>query len=205
MKKYVIAVVGGVRKDLAPSFTGELAKRYEYGSFDLLIWVGGDWGNDYEKAYKEVSDYCTKCNDDLKHNRWYSGWIWAEMLTPNEHHEYNDIHCQSFHSWLVTEMLKADEIIVSKTNVNGRSLHDRLDVWQNIEKVAKIARAVSTEMLQYIHEPGSYSHNCYVKNDDLFLKDYPIFELGWTLPYSIQIIDRGLHTKMWLQEHKDEF
>lgn len=200
--KYIIAVVGGVRKDLAPEYKSEFGKVYEYGSFNLIIRSSGDWDKDYEKAYEEVSNYVAKCNNVFKGNRYYNAWIWAEMLTPKEQGQYNDIHCELFHSWFATEILKADEIIVTKTNICGKDLHDRLDVWQNIEEVAKIARVVSTEMLRSIHLPGDYMHSNYVNNSDLFLKDYPIFEFGFNLPYSIQIVDRGLHTKLWLKENR---
>ena len=193
--KYIIASIEGPRFDIAPEYKGKHGKVYRYGSFSLLIWVGGEYDYpQYEEAYKEISDYVTKVNDELKGNRYYSAWCYAQMLTPREQHQYNDVHCKEFHSWLVNKILSADLLIVSKVNVCGKDLHDRIDVWKNLEEVGKLLRVISHEMLRYIHEPGSFSHNCYVKNDNLFLKEYPIFELGWTLPYSIQIVDQSYYS-----------
>lgn len=199
--KYIIATVSGARFDLAPEFTGKFGKEYKYGSFKLIIWKGGDYfDRDYDEAYKEIADYVAECNKVFKGNPYYNAWIHAEMLTPNEHGEYNDIHCVEFHSWLVEKMITSDQVIVSKVNVCEKDLHDRIDTWKNMDQVGKIARVISTEMLKSIHLPGEYMHNNYVNNSDLYLKDYPIFEMGWTLTYSIQIIDTGLSTKLWLKE-----
>jgi hypothetical protein len=191
---YIIASIEGPRFDIAPKYKGKHGKIYKYGTFSLLIWVGGEYEHrEYEEAYREVSDYVTKVNDELKGDMYHRGWCYAQMLTPREQHQYNDIRCEEFHSWLINKILNADLLIVSKVNVCGKDLHDRIDVWKNMEEVGKMLRVVSREMLKYIHEPGSYSHNCYVKNSDLFLKGYPIFELGWTLPYSIQIVDKSYY------------
>lgn len=201
--KYIIATVSGARFDLAPEFTGKFGEVYKYGSFNLIIWKGGDFDREYDEAYKEIADYVVECNKVFKGNPYYNAWIHAEMLTPNEHGEYNDIHCVEFHSWLVEKMITSDQVIVSKVNVCEKDLHDRIDTWKNMEQVGKLARVISTEMLKSIHLPGEYMHNNYVNNSDLYLKDYPIFEMGWTLTYSIQIMDKGLSTKLWLKEREE--
>ena len=98
--KYIIAAIEGIRHDIAPEYTGKYGKIYHYGNFDLLIHICGDYYfNEYDKAYKEISDYCKKVNNDLKNNNFYRGWYYAEMLTPNERNEYNDIRCKLFHTW----------------------------------------------------------------------------------------------------------
>lgn len=193
---YIIAVVEGPRHDLAPEYTGK-AKVFKYGSFNLLVWYGGDYeAKEYEEEYERVSDYLKRINNEFKGSRWVKGLMKGEMLTPKERSEYNDIYCYGFHNWLVQKMLTSDEIIVSKINVYGKDLHERIDVYSNLEEVAKIARVVSGEMLKWIHTPGSYYHNMMTKSEDtIWEKDYPIFELGWTLPYSIQIIDKKYHFK----------
>ena len=189
--KYIIASIEGVRHDLAPKYTGAYGNVYHYGSFDLIVCSFGDWDSAYDVAYKEISEYVTKVNDELKNNRYYRGWMYAEMLTPNEHNEYNDTRCKLFHTWLIDKIITADEIIVCKTNINGRNLHDRIDVYDNPEQVMKIVRELSGEMLKSIHTPGDYIHGCYMKSEtNIFLPNQPIFELGWNLPYSIQIIDK---------------
>lgn len=188
MKKYIIAVVEGIRHDLAPEYRGK-ASVFKYGKFDLIIWTGGDWGGEYEEVYKSVADYVTKVNAELKGNRYFSGWMRAEMLTPNEHGEYNGIHCSLFHNWLVHQIITSDILIVSKINITRKDLYDRIDVWKNLQEVTKIARIVGDEMLQSIHCPGEYIHHNYTSSEtSIWLKDYPIFELGWTLPYSIQLV-----------------
>lgn len=192
--KYVIATIEGNR-DLAPKFNGKLAKSYKYGTFDLIIWKGGDYGNEYNEAYKEVADYITAVNR-AGSRCFVPGAVKAEMLTPNEQNQFNGIHCCYFHSWLIEKMLTSDQIIVSKTNITNPDLHERIDVWDNLEKVAKIARVISREMLQAIHLPGDYIHKTYDRSEtNIFLKDYPIFELGWTLPYMIQIVDNEYSVK----------
>lgn len=189
--KYIIAVVEGVRFDVAPKYTGK-AQVFEYGSFKLLVWKGGDYNNrEYEEVYDEVAAYVSRVNAEFKSNRYYNGWVYAEMLTPKEQGQYNDIYCNVFHNWLVNKMLTANEIIVSKVNVCGKDFHDRIRVWDNLDEVATLARTISTEMLKSIHLPGSYIHKCYTDNQDLFLKSHPIFELGYTLTYSIQIVDKS--------------
>lgn len=194
MQKYIIAVVGGARKDIAPEYPGTLAKVFKYGRFNLIIWTGGSWGDDYEKAYQEVSDYVTKCNDELKGNKYYSGWLWAEMLTPKEHHEYNETRCNLFHSWFATEMIKSDSVIVTKINVGGGDIRSKFAVWTDLKKVAELARIIEGEMLQSIHLPGDYMHNlCCSPEDSIYLKDYPIFVFGWTLPYKVQLIDESFY------------
>ena len=188
MKKYIIAVVDGIRHDLTPEYQGK-ASVFKYGKFDLIIWTGGSSNEEYEKVYKSVSDYVTKVNAELKGNRYFSGWMRAEMLTPNEHGEYNGTHCSLFHSWLVHQIISGDMLIVSKINITGKDLCDRIDVWKNLRDVAEIARIVGDEMLQCIHLPGEYIHTLCTKSEtSIWLKDYPIFELGWTLPYSIQLV-----------------
>lgn len=200
--KYIIASIEGVRHDLAPEYNGTYGKVYHYGSFDLIIYTCGDYlDNTYDIAYKEISEYVTKVNDELKNNNFYRGWMYGEMLTPNERHEYNDIRCNLFHVWLIDKIITADEIIVEKVNVNGKSLHDRIDVYKNPEQIMKICRALSSEMLKSIHEPGQYLHKMAVTNSDLYLKNFPIFELGWTLPYNIQIIDKSYCS--YFKEDKD--
>lgn len=193
MVKYIIATIEGIRHDLAPEYRGNYGKVYHYGDFDLIVHSCGDYPYDeYNKAYKEISDYCTKVNNELKNNRYYNGWMYAEMLTPNERNEYNGTMCRLFHTWLVDKIINADEIIVTKTNVNGKSLHDRINVYKNPAEVMHIAKAISSEMLRSIHTPGDYIHGCYMKSStNIFLPNQPIFELGWTLPYSIQIIDKS--------------
>lgn len=193
--KYIIATVSGVRFDLAPEYKGK-AQVFKYGSFKLLVWKGGDWNTEeYEEVYNEVATYVSKVNAEFKGNPYYNGWIYAEMLTPNEQGQYNDIHSHAFHSWLVEKMITSDQVIVSKVNVCEKDLHDRIDVWKNMEQVGKLARIISREMLRGIHLPGEYMHSNYVNNSDLYLKNYPIFEMGWTLPYSIQIIDKEYDCK----------
>lgn len=191
--KYIIAAIEGIRHDIAPEYTGKYGKIYRYGNFDLLIHICGDYPpNEYDEAYKEISDYCKKVNNDLKNNNFYRGWWYAEMLTPNERNEYNDIRCRLFHTWIVDKIITADEIIVTKTNVNGKDIHDRIDVYDNPEKVMKIAKAISSEMLMRIHTPGDYVHNIIMSSSsNIFLPNQPIFEFGYTLPYSIQIIDKS--------------
>ena len=191
MIKYIIASIEGPRHDLAPEYKGKYGKVYHYGSFDLIVHTCGDYPpSEYEEAYKEISDYCKKVNNELKGNMYFSAWMYAEMLTPNERNEYNDIHCKLFHTWLIDKIVTADEIIVSKVNVCGKDLHDRIDVYKNPEQVMKLIRVLSREMLQSIHVPGDYIHNCYMKSSsNIFLPNQPIFELGWTLTYSIQIVD----------------
>lgn len=191
MIKYIIASIEGPRHDLAPEYKGKYGKVYHYGSFDLIVHICGDYPpGEYEEAYKEISDYCKKVNNELKGNMYFSAWMYAEMLTPNERNEYNDIHCKLFHTWLIDKIVTADEIIVSKVNVCGKDLHDRIDVYKNPEQVMKLIRVLSREMLQSIHVPGDYIHNCYMKSSsNIFLPNQPIFELGWTLTYSIQIVD----------------
>ena len=193
MIKYIIAAVEGVRHDLAPKYNGKFGKVYHYGNFDLLIHICGEYpAGEYEEAYKEISDYCKKVNNELKGNRYYNGWMYAEMLTPNERNEYNDIRCRLFHTWLIDKIITADEIIVTKTNVSGKDIHDRIDVYDNPEQVMKLVRTLSSEMLKSIHVPGDYIHNTYMNSSkNIFLPNQPIFELGWTLPYSIQIIDKS--------------
>lgn len=193
MVKYIIAAIEGIRHDLAPEYKGNYGKVYHYGDFDLIVHSCGDYPHDeYDKAYKEISDYCTKVNNELKDNRYYNGWMYAEMLTPNERNEYNGTRCRLFHTWLVDKIINADEIIVTKTNVNGKSLHDRINVYKNPVEVMHIAKAISSEMLRSIHIPGDYIHGCYMRSStNIFLHNQPIFELGWTLPYSIQIIDKS--------------
>lgn len=203
--KYIIASVEGVRHDLAPKYQGQYGKVYHYGAFELIIYTCGDYlNNEYEKAYGEISDYCTKVNDELKGNRYYNGWMFAEMLTPNERHEYNDIHCKLFHAWFVDKMLTADEIIVTKTNVNGRDLDDRLNVYDNPEQIMKLARAVSSEMLRSIHVPGDYIHNSYMSSStNIFLPYQPIFEFGYNLPYNIQIVDKSYSSAFKVEEVRE--
>lgn len=204
MKQYIIAVVEGTRFDLAPKFSGTYGKVYNYGRFNLIIWTGGDWGNEYEKAYAEIAAYVAKVNAEMKGNKYYNGWVRAEMLTPNEQGQYNDHFCSVFHSWLVEKMITSDEIIVSKVNACSKNLNDRIETYSNIGEVAKIARAVSGEMLQAIHLPGSFIHNCHMSaKENKFLPNQPIFELGWTLPYSIQIIDQS-YSSCFKVEKKDE-
>lgn len=192
---YIIAAIEGNR-DLAPKFNSKLAKSYKYGSFDLIIFQGGSWeAAEYEEAYKEVSEYVTKVNNAGR-ACFVKGAVRAEMLTPKEQNQFNDTRCLYFHSWLVEKMLTADEIIVTKINVTEPDIHERINVWKNIERVAKIARVVSREMLQAIHEPGDYIHKRIDESPtSIFLKDYPIFEMGWTLPYRVQIIDHSYAVK----------
>jgi len=191
--KYIIASIEGPRHDLAPEYKGKYGKVYHYGSFDLIVHTCEDYLHDeYEEAYKEISDYCTKVNNELKGNMYFNAWMYAEMLTPNERNEYNDTHCKLFHTWLIDKMITADEIIVSKVNVNGKDIHNKINVYDNLSDVMKFARAISSEMLKSIHIPGDYIHNSYMKSpSNIFLPNQPIFELGWTLPYSIQIIDKS--------------
>lgn len=188
---YIIASIEGTRHDLAPEYKGKYGRVYHYGSFDLIIYKCGI-GPEYDIAYKEISDYCTKVNNDLKNNNFYRGWWYAEMLTPNERNEYNDIRCKLFHTWLIDKIITADEIIITKTNICGKDLHDRIDVYHNPEQIFKIVRTLSSEMLHSIHLPGDYLHNCYMNSStNIFLPNQPIFELGYTLTYSLQIIDRS--------------
>lgn len=193
MINYIIATVEGTRFDLAPKYNGKYGKVYHYGTFDLIVHTCGSYpAGEYAEAYKEISDYCKNVNDDLKNNNFYRGWWYAEMLTPNERNEYNDIRCKLFHTWLVDKIITADEIIVTKTNIIERDLHDRIDVWDNAEAILKLARILSREMLHAIHIPGDYIHNCYMKSsNNIFLPNQPIFELGYTLTYSLQIIDKN--------------
>lgn len=193
MIKYIIASIEGPRHDLAPKYTGKYGKVYHYGSFDLIIHTCGDYpSSEYKEAYKEISDYCTKVNNELKGNMYFNAWMYAEMITPNERDEYNDIHCKLFHTWLIDKIVTADKIIVNKVNVCGKDIHDVIDVYENPEQVMKILRVISREMLHSIHVPGDYIHNCYMKSSsNIFLPNQPIFELGWTLTYSIQIIDKS--------------
>lgn len=191
--KYIIAAIEGIRHDIAPKYNGKYGKVYHYGDFDLLIHTCGSYpSGEYEEAYKEISDYCNQVNNELRGNRFYSGWCYAEMLTPNERNEYNDTRCKLFHTWLVDKIINADEIIVTKTNICGKDLHNRIDVYNNMEQVMKIARAISSELLMSIHTPGDYHHNCYMNSErNIFLPNQPIFQLGFNLPYSIQIIDKN--------------
>lgn len=190
--KYIIAVIEGIRHDIAPEYKGKYGGVYHYGNFDLIIHTCGDYpSGEYEEAYKEISEYVKKVNNELKGNRFYNGWVYAEMLTPNERNEYNDTRCRLFHTWIVDKIINSDEIIVSKVNVTGKDLHDRIDVYKNPNDIMEIIRAISGEMLKNIHVPGEYLHNCYINNDELYLKKFPIFEFGWTLTYSIQIIDKS--------------
>lgn len=191
MINYIIAVVDGIRHDLAPQYNGKYGKVYNYGGFDLIIYSCGEYSNEYQEAYKEISDYCTKVNDELKNNKFYNGWMYAEMLTPNEHHEYNGIRCHMFHSWFVDKIINSDVIIVSKTNVCEKDIHDRINVYNNPKEVMKIAKAISSEMLQSIHVPGDYIHNTIMNaENNIFLPNQPIFEFGYNLPYSIQLMDK---------------
>lgn len=204
MINYIIAAVEGTRFDLAPKYNGKYGKVYHYGTFDLIVHTCGSYpAGEYAEAYKEISDYCKKVNDDLKNNNFYRGWWYAEMLTPNERNEYNDIRCKLFHTWLIDKIITADEIIVTKTNIIGRDLHDRIDVWDNAEAILKLARILSSEMLHAIHIPGDYIHNCYMKSpNNIFLPNQPIFELGYTLTYSLQIIDKHYSSAFKNEEDK---
>ena len=167
MIKYIIAAIEGTRYDLAPKYNGKYGKVYHYGTFDLIVHTCGSYpANEYTEAYKEISDYCTKVNNDLQNNNFYRGWWYAEMLTPNERNEYNDIRCKLFHTWLVDKIVTADEIIVTKTNITEKDLHDRIDVYDNAEQILKLARILSSEMLHSIHVPGDYIHNCYMKSEN---------------------------------------
>lgn len=206
MIKYIIASIEGIRHDLAPQYNGKYGKVYHYGGFDLIVHTCGDWpSGEYEEAYKEISDYCEKVNNEFKGNQYYNGWMYAEMLTPNERNEYNNIRCKLFHTWLVDKIITADEIIVSKVNVCEKNLHDRINVYDNPEQVMKIARAISHEMLQSIHIPGDYIHNCYMKSsENIFLPNQPIFELGWILTYSIQIIDKHYASAFKIEENEEK-
>lgn len=188
--KYIIAVVEGTRFDLAPKYTGK-AHVYHYGHFNLIFWAGGDYRYDeYQEVYQEVADYVACVNKELKDNQYFRGWCYAEMLTPNEHEEYNDIRCKLFHTWFVDKLITADEIIVTKINVAEKDIHDRIDVYREPEKVMRIARVISSELLNAIHVPGDYIHGTYMNSStNIFLPDQPIFEFGYTLPYSIQIVD----------------
>lgn len=189
--KYIIASIEGPRHDLAPEYKGKYGKMYHYGSFDLIVHICGDYpAGEYEEAYNEISEYCKKVNNEFKGNMYFSACMYAEMLTPNERNEYNDIHCKLFHTWLIDKIVTADEIIVSKVNVCGKDLHNRIDVYKNSIQIMKLIRVLSKEMLKSIHVPGDYLHNCYMKSSsNIFLPNQPIFEFGWTLPYNIQIID----------------
>ena len=191
--KYIIAAVEGTRFDLAPEYNGKYGKVYRYGGFNLIIHKCSDYsGNEYKEAYDEISDYCKKVNNDLQNNRFYRGWWYAEMLTPNERNEYNDIRCKLFHTWIVDKIINADEIIVTKTNIVEKDIHDRINVYDNMEKVMEIARAISNEMLQSIHLPEDYMHNCFMdSSSNIFLPNHPIFEFGYNLTYNIQIIDKN--------------
>ena len=193
---YIIAAIEGNR-DFAPKYEGKFGKSFEYGSFTLIIWKGGNYErSEYEEAYKEISDYITSVNNATRGYRFANGVVRAEMLTPNEQNQYNDTRCLYFHSWLVQHMLTSDEIIVSKVNVFGKDLYDRINVWQNMEQVGKMARVISGEMLSSILLPGEYLHNNHFQSENpLFLKDYPIFVLGYNLPYDIQIIDNTYRVK----------
>ena len=204
MINYIIAAVEGTRFDIAPKYNGKYGKVYHYGTFDLIVHTCGSYpAGEYAEAYKEISDYCKKVNDDLKNNNFYRGWWYAEMLTPNERNEYNDIRCKLFHTWLIDKIITADEIIVTKTNIIGRDLHDRIDVWDNAEAILKLARILSNEMLHAIHIPGDYIHNCYMKSpNNIFLPNQPIFELGYTLTYSLQIIDKHYSSAFKNEDNK---
>lgn len=191
MIKYIIASIEGPRHDLAPEYKGKHGKVYHYGTFDLLIYTCGDYpAGEYAEAYNEISEYCKKVNNELKGNMYFNAWMYAEMLTPNERNEYNDIHCKLFHSWLIDKIITADNIIVTKVNVCGKDLHDNIDVYDNSEQVLKLARVLSRQLLHAIHLPGDYIHNSYMKSSsNIFLPNQPIFELGHALTYNIQIID----------------
>lgn len=204
MIKYIIASVEGVRHDLAPEYKGKYGKVYHYGNFDLIIHTCGDYPyGEYDEAYKEISDYCKKVNNDLKNNNFYCGWWYAEMLTPNERNEYNGIRCKLFHTWLIDKIITADEIIVTKTNIIEKDLHDRIDVYNNGEKILKLARILSSEMLHSIHLPGDYFHNTIMSSStNIFLPNQPIFELGYNLTYSLQIIDK-YYASAFKEENKE--
>lgn len=191
--KYIIASIEGPRHDLAPEYKGKYGKVYHYGSFDLIVHTCGDYpAGEYEEAYNEISEYCKKVNNELKGNMYFNAWMYAEMLTPNERNEYNDIHCKLFHTWLIDKIITADEVIINKINVCGKDIHDRINVYDNPEQIMKILRVLSREMLKSIHVPGDYIHNCHMKaTNNIFLPNQPIFELGWTLTYDIQIIDKS--------------
>ena len=202
--KYIIASIEGPRYDLAPEYKGKYGKVYHYGSFDLIVHTCGDYPpGEYEEAYNEISEYCKKVNNEFKGNRYFNAWMYAEMLTPNERNEYNDIHCKLFHTWLIDKIITADEIIVNKVNVCGKDLHDRINVYKNPEQIMKIIRVLSREMLKSIHVPGDYIHNCYMNSSsNIFLPNQPIFELGWTLTYSIQIVDNN-YASCFKKENKE--
>lgn len=193
---YIIALIEGNR-DFAPKYEGKFGKEFKYGSFTLIIWKGGQYErSDYEEAYKEISEHITNVNNATRGYKFGNGVVRAEMLTPNEQSQYNDTRCLYFHSWLVQHMITCEEIIVSKVNVFGKDLYDRINVWQNMEQVAKMARVISKEMLNSILLPGEYLHNNRFQSENpLFLKDYPIFVLGYNLPYSIQLIDNPYRVK----------
>lgn len=187
--RYIIASIEGIRHDLAPKYTGKYGKVYHTRDFDLLIWAGGDWQKEYQEAYDEIAAYVSRVNAEFKGNPYYKGWMYAEMLTPNEQGQYNDTRCHLFHSWLVEKILTGKVVTVTKVNVCDKDIHKKFDSVYDFEEMAKIARAVSGEMLKWIHQPGEYNFNNYIQydKDELWDAELPIFELGWTLPYSIQL------------------
>lgn len=197
--KYIIASVEGLRHDLAPEYTGKFGKVYRYGHFNLIIFSEGDWTHDYDEAYKEIAEYVRKVNRELKGNRYYNGWMYAEMLTPNEHEEYNDIHVHYFHDWLASKIVNADELVVSTIQdiPNGR-----WKVYGNEKDAFRVARVASNDLLLSIQCPGEYRHAQAVKYDKNVTPNQPIFEFGYASTVSIQIIDKSYSDVFQSEEEK---
>lgn len=188
--KYIIAVVDGTRFDLAPKFESRNAKMYAYGTFKLIVGVFGDYDKKYDETYNEVAEYVKKVNAEFKHNNYYKGAFKAEMLTPNEHGEYNDSFCDIFRNWLIVKILNADEINVDSASSN---LQGRYDVRKDRDVVTRVIDRISHELFKYIEEPGSYTYKVleqYYDKHTWYDLNHPTFEFGYSSTISIQIIDR---------------
>ena len=190
MLRYIIASIEGIRHDLAPEFRGKHGKVYRYGGFDLIIYVSACYDTEYDEAYREISDHCTRVNDELKHNRYYKGWMYAQMLTPNERHEYNGSDCHQLCEWLATKIIHADRIITYE-GWNGSIPDGVHEKFKDDASLLKAAQKVTSEMINAIHLPGEFLHNNITANDGTWMKDHPIFEFGYCRTFKVQVIDQS--------------
>ena len=99
--KYIIAAVEGTRFDLAPQLECEHVKTYAYSTFRLIIATFGNYEKTYKETYDKVAAYVAKVNAEFKNNNYFKGAYRAEMLTPNEHGEYNATDNRVVSSWLI--------------------------------------------------------------------------------------------------------
>lgn len=187
--KYIIAAVEGTRFDLAPQLECEHAKTYTYSTFRLIIATFGNYEKTYKETYDKVSAYVTKVNAEFKNNNYFKGAYRAEMLTPNEHGEYNDSFCATFRNWLAAKILDADQIIVS------HQMHDipqgRINVHANMDAAWRVARRISDDIFDSIDEPGCYNYGVLEKYGHDADLERPTFRFGYSNTISVQIVDRN--------------